>query len=244
MADSQPTKFSWVVAAAVAVIAATTAAVLVRERSASRGEDEGGAATAARPSVAHERDAATAARPSVTYELGEQVTRDTDTYRHDLFACDGDGAARVSVAHALVTEMDGYDQLVWIQSSRRGAGRELLAQLVAQALASDAELAASPTTHGDARAKDGGGGRQLLVEAGFAPAPELDVRGGGSGRKLWALGVASGETAAARRFLFGQSARADAGKALLGPSPQTRAATRASDPAAYDEAVASARLKL
>eukprot|EP00976_Prorocentrum_cordatum_P109480 1195027-Prorocentrum_minimum.AAC.1 len=128
------------------------------------------------------------AERAVTHEIEEQVTRDSDTYRHDLYevtTADEEGAGdvekRTSVAHALLVEKDGYDLLDWIQSTKAGAGRELMTHLIEST--AGGELAAFPTAPGGSNGK--GGGHKLLTTAGFRPAPDdfPDRSKGG----IWAL---------------------------------------------------------
>ena len=176
-------------------------------------------------------DSSGAAPVVVSFEISETVTRDSDTYRHDLYqittAAGGGETTRSSVAHAVLTERDGFDYLSWIQSSRRGAGRELIASLVAAALRDDSLLAAFPTAPGG---DGGGGGRRLLTEAGFVPTPSFQH--GINDGVIWTLG----DGVAAHEFLWNQAARADAGAALIGPGAQARRAVRMSDPVRYEEA--------
>mmetsp|Transcript_32216 Transcript_32216/g.44701 ORF Transcript_32216/g.44701 Transcript_32216/m.44701 type:complete len:226 (+) Transcript_32216:263-940(+) len=158
----------------------------------------------------------------LTYEIMEQVTNDTEVYRHDLYEVDN--GTRRSVAHAMVAEKEGFHFLDWIQSTKRGAGRELLTHLIETT--GDEELAAFPTTHGEDKKS---GGQALLTTAGFQLAPHLkhDFQG-----TIWALNRKVAES-----FLFDQSIRAQAGAALIGPSKKTRLRARDSDTKRFDEEV-------
>eukprot|EP00628_Pelagophyceae_sp_CCMP2097_P024077 CAMPEP_0184224936 /NCGR_PEP_ID=MMETSP0976-20121227/19993_1 /TAXON_ID=483370 /ORGANISM="non described non described, Strain CCMP2097" /LENGTH=192 /DNA_ID=CAMNT_0026529869 /DNA_START=70 /DNA_END=645 /DNA_ORIENTATION=- len=160
----------------------------------------------------------THATRSTTVYFAENVDKfDTDSYRTDLF--EDSSGIKTSLAYAVVREASGGDVLEWIQSSRRGGGRELIAQLIE---ASSGSLAARPTTRGGAS-----DGQSLLLEAGFRP-----PAGDASGRQPWAL-----DRQLAEVFLFDQAARAAAHKSIKGPAPGSGEKRRASDPRRFDARV-------